>query len=369
MDSDELSCLERSAQSKSLLSPEGTPDVCAIDVREATRTAPSTRAGDIYEEYERTGYVWEQYNAMTGEGQRSSPISYWRVMPRYRLALTTDEAGYQAVNIYGSLVADVLDSYCFHLYRMLVGMTVHPTMPIPTRLFAGCVAQLRESGSILVQQLVQIEGYNRSNPRTPKTVASGLSNSCKWALLLPAGRDGTQSQSISPRMLQPLSESDFNLDVGGIVGFLGGEEAISAMESMPFYKYRKWLGWYNSPGSYTIAKHFGKLPVSRFWDGIYPGANDDPATLLGLDGKRGPKFRGVVSGTALGHTGHVAQAFTQYCRSEVKAVPSMLSEARKEGQRTTTTTNVTIADFLVRTSGTSTETRLEYDETESPFGP
>ncbi|KAF4576864.1 hypothetical protein EYR40_001113 [Pleurotus pulmonarius] len=169
-------------------------------------------------------------------------------------------------------------------------------------------------------------------------------------------------------MLQPLSESDFNLDVGGIVGFLGGEEAISAMESMPFYKYRKWLGWYNSPGSYTIAKHFGKLPVSRFWDGIYPGANDDPATLLGLDGKRGPKFRGVVSGTALGHTGHVAQAFTQYCRSEVKAEPSLLSKARKEGRRTTTTTNVTIADFLVpRGTPPTTETRLQYDETESPL--
>ncbi|GAA5835928.1 hypothetical protein JCM5353_003090 [Sporobolomyces roseus] len=32
---------------------------------------------NVYKEYERTGFVWEQYNANTGEGQRSTPFTGW----------------------------------------------------------------------------------------------------------------------------------------------------------------------------------------------------------------------------------------------------------------------------------------------------
>jgi mannosyl-oligosaccharide glucosidase len=32
---------------------------------------------NVFKEYERTGYVWEQYNAQTGEGRRSHPFTGW----------------------------------------------------------------------------------------------------------------------------------------------------------------------------------------------------------------------------------------------------------------------------------------------------
>ena len=32
---------------------------------------------NIFKEYERTGYVWEQYNSQTGEGRRSHPFTGW----------------------------------------------------------------------------------------------------------------------------------------------------------------------------------------------------------------------------------------------------------------------------------------------------
>lgn len=139
-------------------------------------------------------------------------------------------------------------------------------------------------------------------------------------------------------MEAPLNHANFNLNIGGIVAFLGGEEAISAMESMHFYRYRKWLGWYNSPGSYTIAKHYGRLARSPIWDGIYPGPNDEPAKLLGLDGEHGPPYRGVVSGTILNDTGHVGHVFAQHCEN-LKTQLSRYSLTMPLNEATQQTTN------------------------------
>ncbi|KAH9949182.1 hypothetical protein B0H21DRAFT_730026 [Amylocystis lapponica] len=104
----------------------------------------------------------------------------------------------------------------------------------------------------------------------------------------------------------PLQDSKFTLDSSGVAGFFGGDEAVSAMATVHVYEGRKWLGWYNSPGSYEIGKRYGQLAKSRFWDGLFPGVNVDPATLFELNGQTGPKYIAARSGTYMPQTGHCA---------------------------------------------------------------
>ncbi|KAG1782925.1 hypothetical protein EV702DRAFT_232736 [Suillus placidus] len=109
----------------------------------------------------------------------------------------------------------------------------------------------------------------------------------------------------------PVDKASFTLDTSGVMGFFGGEEALSAMSTVHLYQGRRWLGWYNSPGSYTVAKKFGQLANSRFWDGVFPGPNPTPEEMFGLDGKDGPRFIGVFSGTDMTTTGHLAYLTVQ----------------------------------------------------------
>ncbi|KAI9056663.1 hypothetical protein FKP32DRAFT_1682206 [Trametes sanguinea] len=106
-----------------------------------------------------------------------------------------------------------------------------------------------------------------------------------------------------------------NLDISGVAGFFGGDASVSAMATVHIYEGRKWLGWYNQPGSYEIARRYGQLSKSRFWDALYPGVNVDPATLFGFDGTQGPKYTGVHSGTNMAKTGHVARLFMEACKA------------------------------------------------------
>jgi hypothetical protein len=39
-----------------------------------------------------------------------------------------------------------------------------------------------------------------------------------------------------------LNRDHFNLDVGGFAGFFGGDEAVSAMETVHLYRARRWTG-------------------------------------------------------------------------------------------------------------------------------
>ncbi len=100
--------------------------------------------------------------------------------------------------------------------------------------------------------------------------------------------------------------SKFNLDTSGVAGFFGGEEAFAAMNSVHFTPSRRWIGWYNSPGSYFVAKQYGTLPNSTFWDGLFPGPALDPTELLQLNDKPGLQYIGVYSGIHLPAAGYLS---------------------------------------------------------------
>lgn len=144
------------------------------------------------------------------------------------------------------------------------------------------------------------------------------------SLLLPAA-PATQSpvdmyipnlpKLLSSRSIVHLDKSSFTLDTSGVAGFFGGAEAASAMATVHICRNRKRWGWYNSPGSYEIAKRYGLLTKFGFFFG---GGHADPAellTLFELDGRKGPQFLRVHSGNIIPETDHLAAVFMKECTS------------------------------------------------------
>ncbi|KAF9479703.1 hypothetical protein BDN70DRAFT_878452 [Pholiota conissans] len=123
-----------------------------------------------------------------------------------------------------------------------------------------------------------------------------------------------------------LDRSKFTLDVSGIAGVLGGEESFAAMSSVHLMRGRRWLGLYNSPGSYYVAKKYGTLAQFPLWKGLFPGPPVEPAAMLELDSKSGPRYMGVESGTRLPTTGHLAYLLARYCDRKVQPIERPVPE-------------------------------------------
>ncbi|OJT12323.1 hypothetical protein TRAPUB_11098 [Trametes pubescens] len=135
------------------------------------------------------------------------------------------------------------------------------------------------------------------------------------------------------------SSQGFDLDISGVAGFFGADVAISAMATVHVYAGRRWLGWYNQPGSYEVARRYGQLARSRFWDSLYPGPNENPAVLCGIDGtEAGPKFTSVLSGTVKAKTCNIARLFVEEC----KAMPVSPHCQHLKPSRETAPTSVTV---------------------------
>ncbi|KAG2129015.1 hypothetical protein DEU56DRAFT_915330 [Suillus clintonianus] len=144
---------------------------------------------------------------------------------------------------------------------------------------------------------------------------------------------------------------NFNLDVSGVAGFFGGDEAVQAMMTIHLYKARRWSGWYNAPGSFAIAKYLGPIANSRFWNALFPGPNKDPEEVFGLDNQLGPKYIASQSGTIIDKTTHLAYLLAQKSK-EVRPLNKVMGRPGRKTQPMTLTV-VKVNDMF----GVQSETR------------
>ncbi|KAI5985744.1 hypothetical protein EDD15DRAFT_1621722 [Pisolithus albus] len=158
-----------------------------------------------------------------------------------------------------------------------------------------------------------------------------------------------QARSLANDSL-PLANSDFVLNSTAVAGLLGGEDATSTVALTQIYDKRKWLGWYNSPGSYVMGKHFRRLARSAKVDVVYKSdlaagtssgsemVHIDPGVLFEHEGwSGGPAFKGIYSGSSIQTTGPLASWLMK------KAADV---NCQKIDGRTTQPVNVTIAELV-----------------------
>ncbi|KAI6042773.1 hypothetical protein EDC04DRAFT_883402 [Pisolithus marmoratus] len=114
----------------------------------------------------------------------------------------------------------------------------------------------------------------------------------------------------------PLESTKFILNGTGVAGLFGGEEAIASIALVHIFEERKWLGWYNSPGSYIMGMRFSGLAYSAvppLFECEHEDVQIDLASLFEYHGRKGPKFRAVHSGSTFQETGHRAALFMREC--------------------------------------------------------
>ena len=142
--------------------------------------------------------------------------------------------------------------------------------------------------------------------------------------------------------MPPLSfhtpSSPFSFDFAGIAVLLGGDDAVSAMTKVHVYEKRRWVGLYNSPGSFKVAKRLNSLVTSSSSNSGSNAVHIDLTTLLEPDRSKWPEFRGAHSGTIMDEIGYLATLFMKECsaRGSERAVV--------EGRRTQPV-EITIADL------------------------
>ncbi|THU84425.1 hypothetical protein K435DRAFT_765067 [Dendrothele bispora CBS 962.96] len=136
----------------------------------------------------------------------------------------------------------------------------------------------------------------------------------------------------------------FQLNSSGLAGFFGGDEAIAAMNTAQYYKGRKFMGFYNSPGGFRMAKHYGRLAKSRIWRGFYPDVYLEPHEVFSLDGGPGkmcPDFLGARTGVVMDRTGHLGYLFLKKMRHRASSKCELVKSSRKA----TKPVKVTIVDL------------------------
>ena len=130
-----------------------------------------------------------------------------------------------------------------------------------------------------------------------------------------------------------LSSTPFNLDSSGVAGFFGGESSVRATATVNLVAHRRWFGWYNSPGSYEVARQYSGLAKSHLFDALFPVNDSNPAKILMVDGRVGPDHTPLFSTTdtapsTIGHLGSlIARKISQMAFKGASSQPERGEDA------------------------------------------
>ncbi|KAF9223208.1 hypothetical protein BS17DRAFT_782561 [Gyrodon lividus] len=164
---------------------------------------------------------------------------------------------------------------------------------------------------------------------------------------------------VSPsQILHDINQSTYKLDLSGVVGLFGGNSAVTALQTIHLYKGRRWAGWYNYSGTTTVARTFGQIAKSRFWDSVFPGPNESATMTFGLAGKQGPRYSGAFSGTDM-VTGYLGYLTANGCTDLPLQKVELLKMDGKPARETGTPSTATII-YLPQRHGTSHNTSRNY---------
>ena len=149
------------------------------------------------------------------------------------------------------------------------------------------------------------------------------------------------------QIIQDINHTTYKLDLTGVVGLFGGDNAVDALETIHLYAGRRWTGWYNYPGAVTVAKRFGQMADSRLWDSVFPGPNESPAVTFNLAGKSGPEYCGSFSGTKL-RTGYLGYLIAEKCTDFPCKPLQLCKKDGAEGRKTGSSAVVTVISLPSR---------------------
>ncbi|KAG8221563.1 hypothetical protein J3R82DRAFT_1805 [Butyriboletus roseoflavus] len=147
------------------------------------------------------------------------------------------------------------------------------------------------------------------------------------------------------QLIQTINQTTYKLDLTGVVGLFGGDNAVDALETIHLYAGRRWAGWYNYPGTATVAKRFGQMAVGRLWDSLFPGPNESPEITFNLAGKSGPDYSGSFSGTKL-QTKYLGYLIAEACTECSTRPLRLLKKDGTEGRVTGSAAVVTVVSLL-----------------------
>ncbi|KAH9886640.1 hypothetical protein C8Q73DRAFT_714723 [Cubamyces lactineus] len=119
--------------------------------------------------------------------------------------------------------------------------------------------------------------------------------------------------------------------------------AAESAATVHLVQWRRWLGRFNAPGLFEIARQYGGHVAIEGISSLFPVARSsksrDPAMIFGLEGQHGPRFIASYAGSEISGCGHLAHLLARRVRhSNRVSKPIVIPNARRKTSQYDVTT-------------------------------